>query len=63
MIHIRTFSGYSEEDCIKNINDELDENQIINIIPKGSKRSYGYDEYDCWTTYYMVVIYKDGVKK
>lgn len=62
MIHMRTFTGYNEEDCIRHINDELDEDQIITIVPRGSKTSEGYDEYDRWTTYYMVVIYKDGIK-
>ena len=59
MIHIRTFAGYSEDDCIKNINEELDDDQIINIIPCKPKEMEGYDEYDRWTTYYMKVIYKD----
>ena len=63
MIHIRTFAGYSEEDCLSNINYELDDDQIINVIPKGSKRSMGYDEYDTWTTYYITVIYKDKKNK
>ena len=63
MIHIRTFTGYSEEDCLSNINYELDDDQIINVIPKGSKTSMGYDEYDTWTTYYMTVIYKDKNNK
>ena len=63
MIHIRTFTGDSEEDCLSNINYELDDDQIINVIPKGSKRSMGYDEYDTWTTYYMTVIYKDKKNK
>ena len=63
MIHIRTFTGYSEEDCLSNINYELDDDQIINVIPKGSKRSMGYDEYDTWTTYYITVIYKDKKNK
>lgn len=63
MIHIRTFAGCSEEDCLSNINLELDDDQIINVIPKGSKRSEGYDEYDTWTTYYITVIYKDKKNK
>ena len=63
MIHIKTFTGYSEEDCLSNINYELDDDQIINVIPKGSKTSMGYDEYDTWTTYYMTVIYKDKNNK
>lgn len=63
MIHIQTFTGYSNEDCIRKINNELDEDQIINIIPKGSKRYYGYDEYDSYTDYYIDVIYKDNIKK
>ena len=63
MIHITTFTGYSEEDCIDKINRELNEDQIINVIPKGSKTSVGYDEYDTWTTYYMTVIYKDKKNK
>lgn len=59
MIHIDTFTGYDELDCIRKINEELDDDQIINVIPEGSKTSVGYDEYDTWTTYYMTVIYKD----
>ena len=63
MIHITTFTGYSEEDCIDKINRELDDDQIINVIPKGWKTSVGYDEYDTWTTYYITVIYKDKKDK
>ena len=63
MIHIRTFTGYSEDDCIREINNELDDDQIINVIPKGSNTSEGYDEYDTWTTYYITVIYKDKKNK
>ena len=59
MIHIQTFTGYSKEDCIREINNELDEDQIINVIPKGSRTFQGYDEYDTDTYYYMDVIYKD----
>ena len=62
MIHMQTFSGYSEEDCIRKINDELDEDQIINVIPKGSRRFQGYDEYDTDTYYFMQVFYKGKVK-
>lgn len=60
MIHIRTFTGYSEEDCIREINNELNEDQIINILPCRPKQMEGYDEYDRWTEYSMKVIYKDG---
>lgn len=60
MIHIDTFTGYSEEDCIDKINRELNENQIINIIPCTPKQMEGWDEYDRWTEYSMKVIYKDG---
>ena len=60
MIHIRTFTGYSEEDCLSNINYELDDDQIINVIPCRPKQMEGYDEYDRWTEYSMKVIYKDG---
>lgn len=63
MIHIDTFTGYDELDCIRKINEELDDDQIINVIPEGSKTSVGYDEYDTWTTYYMMVIYKDKKNK
>ena len=35
MIHITTFTGYSEEDCIDKINRELSEDQIINILNAG----------------------------
>lgn len=63
MIHIRTFTGCSQNDCLSNINNELDDDQIINVIPKGSKTSIGYDEYDTWTTYYITVIYKDKNKE
>ena len=62
MIQIETFSGYSEEDCLRSINNRLDEDQIINVIPRGSRVSEGYDEYDTCRIYYMQVIYKDGVK-
>lgn len=59
MIHIRHFYGYSEDDCISKINQELKDEQIINVVPKGSKKYEGYDEYDTWTEFCMVVIYKD----
>ena len=54
-----TFSAYSEEDCYRKISDEIPDDKIINVIPRGSKTSYGYDEYDTWTYYYVDVIYKD----
>lgn len=60
MIHIRTFTGYSEEDCIREINNELNEDQVINIIPCRPKEMQGYDEHDRWIEYSMKVIYKDG---
>ena len=60
MIHIKTFTGHSEEECIWNINAELDDDQVINIIPCRPKEMEGYDEYDRWTEYSMKVIYKDG---
>ena len=59
MIHKMTFSAYSEEDCYRRISDEIPDDKIINVIPRGSKTSYGYDEYDTWTDYYVDVIYKD----
>jgi hypothetical protein len=60
MIHITTFTGYSEEDCIDKINRELNEDQVINILPCRPKEMEGWDEYDRWTEYSMKVIYKDG---
>jgi hypothetical protein len=60
MIHIITFTGYSEEDCIDKINRELNEDQVINILPCRPKEMEGWDEYDRWTEYSMKVIYKDG---
>lgn len=60
MIHIRTFTGDSEEDCLHKINDEIEDSKIINVIPLGPKEFVGYDEYDRWTEYSMKVIYKDG---
>lgn len=59
MIHFKTFSGYSMEDCFERINDEIEDTKVINVIPRGSKTQYGYDEYDTWTTYYVDVIYRD----
>ena len=59
MIHKTTFTGYSEEDCFRKISDEIPDDKIINVYPKGSKTGWGYDEYDTWTTYYVDVIYKD----
>jgi hypothetical protein len=60
MIHIKTFTGYSEDDCIREINNELNEDQVINIIPCRPKQMEGWDENDRWTEYSMKVIYKDG---
>ncbi len=60
MIHIRTFYGYSEEDCIRNINNEVSDDKIINIIPLKSRHVInGWDEYDEYDEYSMKVIYKD----
>lgn len=59
MIHIQTFIGYSEEDYLRKINDEISDDKIINVIPSGFKECTGWDEYDRWTDYYMKVIYRD----
>lgn len=58
MIRLQTFtSSCSIDDCLEKI--DIPDNKIINVIPRGSKTSSGYDEYDTWTTYYVDVIYKD----
>lgn len=59
MIHMWTFVGESEEDCLKKINEAIPDDKVINVIPTGSTTHEGYDEYDVWTDYYMTVIYKD----
>ena len=59
MIHIRHYSGYTEEECIDKINRDFEDSKIINVFPRGHKSFEGYDEYDRWTEYYMTVIYRD----
>ena len=60
MIHKTTFTGYSEDDCFRKINDDItDSSKIISVIPRGHRTFEGYDEYDTWTTYYVDVIYRD----
>lgn len=59
MIRIRRFSGHSESDCFDKINREIDDNQIINVIPIGKNTEYGWDEYDSYTTYSVDVVYRD----
>ena len=49
--------GSCYEDCCRQI--EIPDEKIINVVPRGSKRNHGYDEYDSWTTYYVDVVYKD----
>ena len=63
MIHITTFTGYSEEDCIDKINRELSEDQVINIIPCRPKEMEGWDEYDRWTEYSLKKLKKIGQGK
>lgn len=58
MIHLKTFtSSHNFDDCLRNI--DIPDDKIINVIPRGSRKSSGYDEYDTWSTYYVDVIYKD----
>lgn len=66
MIHIKTFGGYTEEACIKKINEEISDEKIINVIPSGPvlKTDSGFDdegyEYsNTYYTYYLKVIYRD----
>ena len=47
------------DDCFRQINNDIKDTKVINVIPRGSKREIGYDEYDTWTTYYVDVIYRD----
>ncbi len=57
MIHINTYTGPSYEDCCQRI--DVPDEKIINVVPRGSRRSQGYDEYDYWDTYYVDVVYRD----
>lgn len=59
MIHMKTFTGFTEEECFRKINDEIEDIKVINVYPRGEHRSVGYDEYDVWTTYSVDVIYRD----
>ena len=59
MIHIREYSGRNEADCIKKINEDISDDKVINVIPRGHRTFEGYDEYDRWTEYFMTVIYRD----
>lgn len=59
MVHKETFTRDSEQDCFEKISERIPDDKIINVIPRGSKREEGYDEYDFWNTYYIDVIYKD----
>ena len=66
MIHIATYGGYSEDDCIRQINNEIPDEKIINVIPSGPvmRSGYGSDDEgypyaDTYYSYYMKVIYRD----
>ena len=59
MIHLKRYSGDSTNDCLKQVSEEIPDDKIINVIPRGSKEFHGFDEYDFWETYYVDVIYKD----
>lgn len=57
MIHLATYTGHSYEDCFSRI--DIPDDKVINVVPRGSKRSEGFDEYDFWETFFVDVIYKD----